>query len=473
MKGEKRNRMREDALRWSQLLEATREAALDFITKLPEHPAGQAAKKFPPLRSLELEEEGLGAEGALTFFRHRHESRLSGSAGPRYLGFVTGGSTPAALAGDWLVSAYDQNLSNDGDSGASFVEREALNLLRNLFGLSDRFEGAFVSGATLANAVSLATARQWVGARLKVDLSEEGLFSIPRIPVFAAAPHASLYKALSILGMGRTCVELIPALPGREAINPIALETRLKALKGSPAVVVASAGTVNSGDFDDLEALGVLCRRHGAWLHVDGAFGLFAACDPKRAPRLQGLERADSIATDAHKWLNVPYDSGIVFTRHLALQEHVFKAVAAYLGAGSDLLHRTPENSRRFRALPAWMTLMAYGKGGYRALVHRSCEQAQKLGAWIQGSERFELLAPVRLNIVCFALKQNDAKQDDAKQRDHVLSFLLSDGRLRLTQTQFNGKPALRAAFVNWSTTEEDVDLAIAALGSAANEVAP
>ena len=144
--------------------------------------------------------------------------------------------------------------------------------------------------------------------------------------------------------------------------------------------MVASAGEVNTGDFDDIEALAEICKAYGAWLHVDGAFGLYAACDPAFAHLLNGLENADSITTDGHKWLNVPYDSGIVFTRHVALQEEVFKASAAYLGEGSDLLHRTPEDSRRFRALPAWMTLMAYGKTGYRELVGRCCSLARTHG---------------------------------------------------------------------------------------------
>ena len=181
---------------------------------------------------------------------------------------------------------------------------------------------------------------------------------------------------------------------------------------------------------------------------------------------MNGLEDADSITTDGHKWLNVPYDSGIVFTRHIALQEEVFKANAAYLGAGPDLLHRTPEDSRRFRALPAWMTLMAYGKSGYRELVVRCCSLAERMGEGIERSLRFELLTPVRLNIVCFALR--GANND---QRDLFLGKLKEDGQVLLTPTFFGGKPAIRAAFVNWSTSEQDIPIILDALERCASSL--
>ncbi len=369
------------------ILEATRSAASRFLESLSTRPAGLSPQ---PLPHDVLPDEGVGTIAALSQFRNKYEAQLSGSPGPRYLGFVTGGSTPAALAGDWLTSAYDQNVGSDGDSIATTVERETLRLLRDLFALPEQFEGVFVSGATQANLVALATARQWAAQRMGIDVSEHGLWNMPPIPVLGGAPHASTY---------------------------------------------------------------------GAWLHVDGAFGLYAACDPARTHLLNGLEAADSITTDGHKWLNVPYDSGIVFTRHGALQEAVFKATAAYLGEGPDLSHRAPEDSRRFRALPAWMTLMAYGKSGYRELVARCCSLAQRMGQGIEQSSNFELLTPVRLNIVCFALRGASAIQ-----RDQFLEKLKEDGQVLLTPTLFGGKPAIRAAFVNWSTSERDIPVILDAL---------
>ena len=451
--------IRDDLEHLNAILDSALAGASEFLERLPDHPA---AIRPEPMVSARLPEDGVGGRQAIALFRRRFEAGLSGSPGPLYLGFVTGGSTPAALAGDWLAAAYDQNLSNDGDSIATTVEHETLGLLRSLFGLPGSFEGAFVSGATQANMVALATARQWAARRLDVDVAEAGLWRLPSIPVLGGAPHASIYKALSILGMGRGCVEQLPCLPGRQAVDTKALDQRLSALDGSPAIVVASAGEVNTGDFDDLAAVGELCGKHGAWLHVDGAFGLFAACDPERAALLEGIEAADSIATDGHKWLNVPYDSGIVFSRHLTLQEEVFKAVAAYLGAGPDLLHRTPENSRRFRALPAWMTLMAYGRAGYRELVGRNCDQAKALGYRLAAADDFDLLAPVRLNIVCFALRR-----EGAEHRDRLLERLLDDGRVYLSPTTFDDRPAVRAAFVNWRTEDADVDRIMEALTAA------
>lgn len=448
-----------DRTQLEEILEASQEASAEFLASLESRPVAQPPSAPETFR---LAEKGVGALEALELFRRRYEAGLSGSAGPRYLGFVTGGSTPAALAGDWLATAYDQNLSNDGDSLATSVERETLGLLLDLFHLPESFDGAFVSGATQSNAVALATARQWALRRLGVDAAEEGLWGAEPIPVFGGTPHASVYKALSSLGMGRKVVEVVPCLPGRRAVDPEALAARLEAREGKPSIVVASAGEVNTGDFDDLEALTGLCRRHGAWLHVDGAFGLFAACDPQRASWLRGLEEADSITVDAHKWLNVPYDSGVILTRHGKEQEEVFKAVASYLGAGPDLLHRTPENSRRFRALPAWMTLMAYGREGYREIVQRCCGLAHDLGRWLEEEPRFELLAPVNLNIVCFALREGGTEE-----RDAFLEHLLKDGRAYLTPTHFDGRPAIRAAFSNWRTEDEDLKIIKNALAGA------
>lgn len=448
--------LRDDWDNLDQVLEDARVATREFLGSLAERPAGVAMKT---LEHDALPEEGLGARGALAVFRGKYEDGLAASPGPRYLGFVTGGTTPAALAGDWLVAAYDQNVGSDGDSLATTVEHETLGLLRALFGLPEAFEGAFVSGATMANFVALATARQWAAQRLGIDVSEQGLWQMPPVPVLGGSPHASVTKALAMLGMGRQVVEQIAHLPGRIAVDPQALRERLAALEGTPAIVVASAGEVNTGDFDNLEELAALCREYGAWLHVDGAFGLFAACDPSRVHLLRGLELADSITADGHKWLNVPYDSGFVFTRHLALHQQVFKVSAAYLGDSSDLSHRTPENSRRFRALPAWMTLMAYGRAGYREIVTRCCDLARQMAQGLERLPGFELLAPVRLNIVCFALRGADSAR-----RDRLLEALKADGRVLLTPTFFAGQPAIRAAFSNWSTSTEDIPLLLSAL---------
>ena len=399
---------------------------------------------------------GLGAKNALETFMKRYGEGLSGSAGPRYFGFVTGGTTPAALAADWLTSTFDQNATGYGDSVAPLVELEALAMLRDLFGLPDSFSGAFVTGATMSNFTGLAVARQWVGKKRGVDIAQEGLDK--SIKVFAGTAHSSVYKALAMLGMGRGCLEQVACLENREAIDVEALEVSLQALNGEPCIVVANAGTVNTVDYDDIDALIKLKEKYPFWLHVDAAFGGFAAVSPKTAHLVQGWEKANSITIDAHKWLNVPYDSAMLFTRHEALQVEVFQNAAVYLGDPSDepnFVHKTPENSRRFRALAAWMTLQAYGKEGYCEMVERSCKLATLMGAWITASNEFSLLAPVNSNGLCFTFKNATLERVNI-----YLAALRDSGKVFLTPTLLRGTPAIRMSITNWQTQQADLELA-------------
>ncbi|MCA9970851.1 MAG: aspartate aminotransferase family protein, partial [Anaerolineales bacterium] len=350
------------------------------------------------------------------------------------------------------------------------VALETLHLLRQLFGLSDAHVGSFVTGATMSNFVGLALARQWVGRQQGVDVAQQGAAALAPFPVFSAAPHASIYKALAMLGLGRDALQPVAALPGREAVDVAALAAALAAQNGRACIVVANAGTVNTVDFDDLAAIAALRPRYPFWLHVDAAFGGFAACTPRYGHLVNGWDAADSICIDGHKWLNVPYDAAMQFTRHPRLQLQVFQNAAVYLGAPAgeaDFVHRTPENSRRFRALPAWFTLLAYGRDGYRELVERNCDQAQALGARLAANSQFELLAPVRLNGVVFTL----AGRPPMAAIRAFLDWLRDDGRLFLTPTQFQGVPAIRISLVNWQTAAKDVDVAWAALQAAAAHV--
>jgi glutamate/tyrosine decarboxylase-like PLP-dependent enzyme len=429
------------------LLEATRQAAKDALESLDTRAVNPM---LTPLDTQPLSETGMGARGVLQQFLTEYAPGLTGSAGARYLGFVTGGATPAALIGDWLCGVYDQNAA-DNASVCTHLELETLGMLRALLTLSDAFTGSFVSGATMANFVGLALGRQWVGERHGVDIATDGVYGLPRIPVLAATAHSSSFKALSMLGMGRANLEVIPCLPGREAMNVDALRTHLEHLR-TPCIVVASSGTVNTTDFDDLERIAALKTEFDFWLHVDAAFGGFAAVSPRHAPLVAGLEGADSVTVDAHKWLNVPYDSAMQFTRHQDVQMRVFQnSGAAYLGAVSPaFVHLTPENSRRFRALSAWFSLQAYGRDGYREIIERHCALADTLGERIRASSQFKLLADVRLNVVCFTPRDVNPTL--------FLERLRETGEVFMTPTTLFGQSAVRAAFSNWRTTEHDLE---------------
>lgn len=442
-----------DLERIEQLLKQVAEQAATFLQAVDTRPVA-----IPPAVSepMPLPEEGIGTSAALDLLWAKYGAGFIASSGPRYWGFVTGGATPAGIIGDWLTTTFDQNATGASDSAAGYLERETVGFLAQLFGLSAAHTATFVSGATMANVVGLALGRQWAAGP---ELGQLGLYGRPPIPILSGAPHSSIYKALSLLGMGKGNVQLIPCLPGREAVDIALLEQALADLGGRPAIVVANAGTVNSVDFDDLAAIAQLKEKYNFWLHTDAAFGGFAACSPTYRHLTVGLDKADSITIDAHKWLNVPYDSAMQFTRHRHLQVAVFQNSAAYLGQpgdNPDFVHLTPENSRRLRALPAWFTLLAYGQAGCREIVERCCQLAGRLAEKIATSPHFQLLAPVRLNVVCFA----PAGQPTFADIQGDLAALRDDGRLFLTPTLYNGQPAIRAAFSNWRTRPEDLDLA-------------
>lgn len=450
------------------LLERTRRHAVEALASLGDRPAALAP---PPATVLPLPERGAGLEDALAQFSERWAPGFSGSAGPRYLGFVTGGATPASVAGDWLTSVYDQNPTAGIDSAAPDLERETIARLRQLFGLSEAQQGVFVTGATMSNLVGLALGREWLGERKGVRVFEQGVGALGPVHVLSGVPHSSIYKALSVLGVGRQAVQKVPTLPGREAVDVGALERALDALGGEPAIVVASAGTVNTVDFDDLKAIYALKAQHPFWLHVDAAFGAFAALDPKHAHLVAGLDLADSICIDLHKWMNVPYDAAVQFTRRRDLQVRVFQNSAAYLGVPADnpdFVHLTPENSRRLRALATWFSLAAYGRAGHAEIVTRNIELAQALGKLVGDQAGFRLLAPTRLNVVCFTL-EHDPNEANINAYVRAVRDL---GDVFITSTVYEGTWGLRVAFTNWRTGESDISRIFDSLKKALNAVA-
>ena len=450
----------EDQAQIGKILNKVVVEANRFLSELDTLPVGAVLPTT--IDPMCISDEGIGALETLGVFKERYASWISGSAGPRYFGLVTGGVTPAALAGDWLVSVYDQNNLGSDESIAPQIEFDTMLLLRQLFGLPDVYTGSFVSGATMSNFVGLALARQWIGHQIGIDFAQKGLWGAEPINVFSGTPHSSIYKALSMLGMGREALTEVPCLLDREAIDLAILENFLQDQNGQTCIVVANAGTVNTVDFDDLVLLAELKTRYKFWLHVDAAFGGFAACSPKYRSLVGGMELADSITIDAHKWLNVPYDSAMQFTRHQELQAEVFQNAAVYLGqeiSSSNFVHLTPENSRRLRAMPSWFSLMAYGKQGYTEIVERNCQLAQWLGAQIDASDAFKLLAPVRLNGLCFTFTTEEDPVSLEVVKDY-LNSLKKKGDVFLTPTVYNDIPAIRVSISNWRTTQEDVETA-------------
>ncbi|UMY65417.1 MULTISPECIES: pyridoxal-dependent decarboxylase [unclassified Flavobacterium] len=449
-----------DYHRLGDLLEAVKKQSLQYLSALPDRPTRAGAP--PPTEPAALPLDGLGGEAALQRFNARWESQMVASSGPRYWGFVTGGSTPAALAGDMLTSVYDQNtqsVNGHGDVSAA-LERETIDLLRDLWGLPAHFFGGFVTGATMSNFTSLAVARQWWGCQKGIDIAKDGMTD--GIRIFSASAHSSVIKSLSMLGIGSRNLIKVATLPdNREAMDLHDLDIQLARLApNEPFIIIASAGTVNSVDYDDFTGIAALRKRYpNGWLHIDAAFGAFAACSPAHRHYLAGWETADSITVDCHKWLNVPYDSAVflIDDKHRMHQVETFQnSNAPYLGDPMETfnyLNFLPENSRRLRALPAWFSLQAYGKSGYEALVTRSIANAQQLAALVEQSPYFELLAPVWLNNLVFTLQPQNGWT-----ADRFLHALTQTGRVFMTPTIWNGTKALRASFVNWMTRPEDVE---------------
>ncbi|WP_307272055.1 pyridoxal-dependent decarboxylase [Chryseobacterium sp. W4I1] len=410
----------------------------------------------------DLSESGFGTEETLRIFNERFEPIMVGSSGPRYLGFVTGGSTPASIAGDWLATIYDQNTQSakgQGDISAN-VELETIKILLELLGLPQNFLGGFVTGATMSNFTCMAVARQWLGKEQGRDIAKEGISG--KINILTATPHSSSIKSLSLLGIGSSnIIKIKTAGEDREAIGITDLEDQIMKLNGEPFILISSGGTVNTVDFDDFNAIHQLKEKYNFWWHIDAAFGGFAACSETYKHLVDGWENADSITVDCHKWLNVPYESAVFFVKedYKILQVETFQnSNAPYLGdplESFSYLNFLPENSRRLKALPAWFSIMAYGKKGYQDIVENNIKRSQQFGQLIKNSNDFKLLAPVRLNTICFTLK--DERKQDAVGK--FLEMLNGTGKVFMTPTFYNGHKGIRAAFVNWRTGDKDIQI--------------
>jgi len=398
---------------------------------------------------------------------------LVASAGPRYFGFVVGGSLPAALAADWLATAWDQNagLFVLGPAAAT-VEDVAAGWLTELLGLPATATCGFVTGGLGANFGGLAAARNHVLARAGWDVERDGLVGAPPVEVVVGAErHVTIDVALRYLGLGSGRVRVVPA-DDQGRMEAAALPEVLAALKG-PTIVCAQAGNVNSGAFDPLPAICAAGHDHGAWVHVDGAFGLWAGASPALRHLVAGVEQADSVATDAHKWLNVPYDSGLVFVAHPQAHLAAFAKVASYLtpaqGGERDPDGFVPEASRRARGFPVWAALRSLGRSGVAELVERCCGHARRFADALAAADGVEVLNEVVLNQVL--VRFPDPGGDHGGRTREVIRRVQAGGTLWLGGTTWHGMAAMRISVSNWSTTDADVDRSVTAILQATEEV--
>lgn len=410
---------------------------------------------------------GVGAEVALRELIDIAGKAAVTTSGPRCFHFVIGGSTPASMGADWLTSLYDQ-IAYAWVSSPLCVQLELISLgwLAQMFGIPSSWGSAMTTGATMSNFVGMTTARQWIGRQSGIDIAQKGLSEIGPIQVFTSGHiHASTLKALSMAGIGMAqaikCTK-----DGTGAIDLQGIEHHLQELRGKPAILVATAGEPNAGAFDPIAALADLAEKYNCWLHVDGAFGLFARLSESTAYLLEGLGRAHSITVDGHKWLNVPYDCGFVFVRDKSLMTETFRYSAEYLPPPDDpepvIGAMVPESSRRGRSLSVWTTLKAYGESGYKKMIEHHLNLAQYLGRKVDENPDLERLADVPVNIVCFRFAPSGFSEEQLNRLNKALGErIIEDGRVYVGTTVYDGKVALRPAISNWRIGQEDVDLLV------------
>jgi glutamate/tyrosine decarboxylase-like PLP-dependent enzyme len=414
----------------------------------------------------ELSERGEEPGQVLDLLARAGEPGLMATAGPRFFGFVIGGSQPVALAADWLTSAWDQNCGlYIASPTVGVLEDTAGRWLNDIFGLPRDAGVGFVTGGQMANFTGLCAARHALLDRAGWDVADRGLFGAPEIDVVVGEEvHVTILRSLRFLGLGQSRVKHVRA-DGQGRMDPDALPGVLAGCKG-PTLVCLQAGNVNSGATDPMEPLIAAAHAHGAWVHVDGAFGLWGRASPRTRAQLQGVEAADSWAVDAHKWLNVPYDSGVAIVRDAAELARAVGTSASYLVRSSgmrDGVDFVPEFSRRGRGMPVYATLRALGRRGVEALVDRCCALARRFAEQLGSVRGVQVLNEVALNQVLVRFESPGGGDADAYTRD-VISRVQVDGTCWLGGSKWKGLDVMRISVSGWNTSEEDVDRSVAAI---------
>ena len=444
-------------MKWTSALDAASAHAASYLGSIADRQvvAPASAEDLRQLFAAPMPAAGEDPVAILDRLAHGATVGTMATQGPRYFGFVIGGGVPAAVGADWLVSAWDQNAGVYALSPlVSVIEERVGEWLRELLALPSDASVGFVTGCQMANFTSLAVARHHVLARAGWDAEADGLFGAPSIDVVVSdESHYTIFNALRYLGLGSARVRRVPT-DDQGRMRADALAEMLPQTTG-PCIVTAQAGNVNTGAFDPLGPIADACEKRGAWLHVDGAFGLWALASSTRSHLAAHIARADSIATDAHKWLNVPYDCGIVFTRHSDDHRAAMTLHAAYIqrsDAERDPHEFVPEESRRGRAVPVYASLASLGRDGLGALVDRCCAHAQRMAARLATHPRVRILNDVVLNQVLVRIDDSDGATAA------VIAAVQQEGTCWLGGTVWHGVTAIRVSVSNWSTTDEDID---------------
>ncbi|HEY5851829.1 MAG TPA: aminotransferase class V-fold PLP-dependent enzyme [Lysobacter sp.] len=438
--------------------------ASTYLRRLPDRHVGARASREELLETLRVPLPGQGDEGGdvIDLLAAQVDRGAVACNSPRYFGFVIGGAFPVALAADYLVSTWDQNAGIYAISPlVAVVEEVAAQWLLELFDLPRECGVGFVTGCQMANFTCLAAARHGVLRRAGWDVESDGLAGAPRINVIASAEsHITIDVAMRYLGLGTRALQRVET-DGQGRMRVDALREKMASLQG-PTIICAQAGNVNTGAFDPLREIGQIANDAGAWLHVDGAFGLWARASEAQRELADGIELADSWATDAHKWLNVPYDSGVAMVRHAQDHRAAMTSAAAYLiqtqGAERDAVDWVPEFSRRARGVPVYATLRALGRDGIADLIEHGCARAKQMAEQLAREPGVRILNEVVLNQVLVRF------DDDDDITRAVISGVQRDGTCWLGGTSWQGQAAMRISVSNWATTQDDADRSVAAI---------
>jgi len=455
---------------FSPALSAAAEHATRYLAGLGERPVEGPATVDDLRAALDvpLPDGPVDAAEVVRAVAEAAEPGIVATGSPRYFGFVIGGALPAAVAADWLATVWDQNAGlTVGGPPAAVVEEVAGRWVLDLLGLPRDASFGFVTGCQMAHVTALAAARHHVLAKMGWDVERDGLAGSPPIRVLAGEDrHATIDRALRFLGIGTNAVEAVPSGPdGRMRVDALAA-----ALAGPtepiPTIVCAQVGEVNTGAIDPVAEICEVAHEAGAWVHVDGAFGIWAAASPTRRAALAGIERADSWATDFHKWLNVPYDSGFAVCAHPASHRAAMGTQAAYLvhaepDGPRDQMDWNPEFSRRARGFAVYAALRSLGRSGVADLVDRCCALAQRFADRLGALDGVEVLCDVALNQV---LVRFHAPDGDPTFTPRVIDAVQASGECWMSGTTWQGAPARRISVVNWQTTEADVARSVAAI---------